>query len=120
MSPQPRGTTASRCKGGAIGFVFGFWLSALLLPGAPVAADAGQGAQIAAGCASCHDPDGNGHAIPPITSLDDKSIIRLMHSYRSNEGSSQVMHAVALSLSEEELAAVALHLASKAGNRGPP
>ncbi|SDA99752.1 c-type cytochrome [Sinorhizobium sp. NFACC03] len=122
MSAKSRGVAVRRCKEVAsdFGLVLGLWLSALLVPGGAIAADASQGAQIAATCASCHDPGGRGHAIPPVTSLDEQTIIRLMHNYRSSEGVSPVMHAVALSLSEEELVAVARHLASKAGNRGSP
>ncbi|MEY9102401.1 c-type cytochrome [Sinorhizobium fredii] len=93
---------------------------ALLFPGGSVAADASHGAQIAAACASCHDPSGRGHAIPPITSLDEQTIIKFMHNYRASESSSHVMHAVALSLSEEEIGAVARHLAANVRHRDPP
>lgn len=122
MSAKPGAVAVRRCKKAAsdVGLVLGLWLSSLLVPGGAIAADASQGAQIAATCASCHDPGGRGHAIPPVTSLDEHTIIRLMHHYRSREGLSHVMHAVALSLSEEELVAVARHLASKAGDRGSP
>lgn len=122
MGHKPRGVTAwpSKAIASEIGSVLGLSLSALLLPGPTVAADAGRGAQIAAACASCHDPSGRGHAIPPITSLNEQTIIKLMQFYRSSESSSHVMHAVALSLTEEELAAVARHLASTARNRDSP
>jgi sulfide dehydrogenase cytochrome subunit len=82
--------------------------------GNPAAAETGQGAQIAATCASCHDPGGLGQAIPPITTLDEQAIIKVMLAFRASESPSHVMHAVALSLSDEELAAVARYLAGKA------
>ncbi len=83
-------------------------------------ADTSQGAQLAATCASCHAPDGSDKGIPAIIGLDEQRIITAMLAYRASERPNHVMHAVALSLSDEELASVARYLAGreKAGN--PP
>lgn len=107
----------SRAKGLAvkISCSLGVSLFAILLfSGNSVAADASQGAQIAATCAACHDPTGRGQAIPPIAALDEQAIVKAMLSFRASESPSLVMHAVALSLSDDELAATARYLADKA------
>lgn len=88
--------------------------ASLLVPGDSAAADTSQGAQIAATCASCHDPTGRGQGIPPLTTLDEQTFVTRMHAFRASESPSHVMHAVALSLGDGELAAVARYLADKA------
>jgi cytochrome subunit of sulfide dehydrogenase len=75
------------------------------------AADDGQGAQIAATCTSCHSLNGRDEGIPPIAGLDEQAIIDAVRAYRASETPSHVMHAVALSLTDEELASVAAYLA---------
>ena len=75
------------------------------------AADDNHGAQIAAACASCHSMGGSDEGIPIIVGLDEQAIVDAIIAYRANEAPSHVMHAVALSLSNEELAEVAAYLA---------
>jgi cytochrome c553 len=82
------------------------------------AAQVSEGAQIAATCASCHDPGGRELSIPPITALDEGAIVNAMLAFRTSASPSYVMHAVALSLSDGELAAVARYLAEKAKDGG--
>jgi cytochrome c553 len=113
----------SRAKGLAaeIRWLLGVSLSAILIsPGNSAAADASQGGQIAATCASCHDPAGRGKAIPPIAGLDEQGIVKAMLGFRASESPSLVMHAVALSLSDDELAATARYLAERAKARRQP
>jgi cytochrome c553 len=76
------------------------------------AAEIGRGAQLAAMCASCHRLDGRDQGIPSIVGLEVKKLVDTMAVFRSGERPSQVMHAVALSLSEEEIAAVARYIAT--------
>ena len=83
----------------------------VLLSGQAWAEDANHGAQLAAACASCHAPAGGGQGIPAIVGLDREKIIAAMHAYKKSESPSHVMHAVALSLSDEELLRVASYLA---------
>jgi len=85
---------------------------ALLGGPASAAADESQGAQLAAACASCHGPSGSDEGIPSIAGQDEQTIIAAMHAYKASETPSHVMHAVALSLSDEELASVAAYLAA--------
>jgi cytochrome subunit of sulfide dehydrogenase len=82
------------------------------------AADNSQGAQLAATCASCHGPNGSDKGIPAIIGIDRQKITDRMLAYKGSERPSHVMHAIALSLSEEELASVARYLADhdKDGN----
>jgi cytochrome subunit of sulfide dehydrogenase len=83
------------------------------------AAEDAEGAQIAATCASCHDPNGSDHGIPPIVGLDEKRTIDAILAYRASETPSHVMHAIALALSDEELASVVRYLAAH-GKDAPP
>ena len=83
------------------------------------AAEDAEGAQIAATCASCHDPIGSDRGIAPIVGLNEKRIISAMLAYRASETPSHVMHAIALSLSDVEIASVARYLAAR-GKDAPP
>jgi cytochrome c553 len=83
------------------------------------AAEFDQGQRLAAICASCHDPDGTNRGIPPIAGLEEKKITEAMARYRESEEPSIVMHAIALSLTEEEVASVAHYLAAH-GKAGAP
>ena len=78
-----------------------------------------QGGQIAAVCASCHRLDGGGKGIPSITGLEDR-LTRAMLAYRSGERSGHIMRAIALSLSDEEIATVARFLAAQGKKAEPP
>lgn len=77
------------------------------------AAENSQGAQLAATCASCHRLDGRDEGIPSIIGLDEKKFADTMEAFRSGQRSSQIMHVVALSLSDEEIAALAHYLAAR-------
>lgn len=117
MKRERAAAIVSRAKGLAaeIRWLLGISLSAILLfPESSAPADVSQGAQIAATCASCHDPAGGGQAIPPIAALDERAIVKAMLAFRASENPSLVMHAVALSLSDDELAATARYLADRA------
>jgi cytochrome subunit of sulfide dehydrogenase len=87
---------------------------------AAAAADADYGAQLAATCASCHGPAGGGQGIPSLAGRDEQTIISSMQAFRASEGPSHVMHAVALSLTEEELAIVAHYLATHVEEANSP
>ena len=84
----------------------------LLGAGSVAAADDAQAVQIAATCASCHGPAEGNQAIPAVAGLDEQTIVRAMQAFRASEVPSHVMHAVALSLTDEELASVAHYLAT--------
>ena len=94
--------------------------AALLGTASVAAAGEGQGVQIAAACASCHDPAGGGQGIPKVDGLDEKTLIRAMQAFRASGTPSHVMHAVALSLTDEEVASVARYLASRGDKAGSP
>jgi cytochrome c553 len=77
-------------------------------------ADAGdkkQNAELAAICAACHGPAGTAQGIPSLAGLDESRIIAAMAAYKASERPNHIMHAVALSLSDEELKRVARYLA---------
>ena len=98
------------------------WVSVSLffpLVGQVSAAEPDRAAQIAATCASCHRLDGRGKGIPSIIGLDAEKLIGLMQAYRSSERPSPIMQAVSLSLSIDEIAAVARYLAAQRGEAKP-
>jgi cytochrome subunit of sulfide dehydrogenase len=78
-----------------------------------MAEDEGRGTQLAAICASCHRLDGNDKGIPSIIGLDQKEFVDVMAAFKSGQRSSQIMHAIALSLSDGEIAALAAYLAAQ-------
>jgi cytochrome subunit of sulfide dehydrogenase len=78
-----------------------------------MAADDSRGAQLAAICASCHRLDGRDKGIPSIVGLDQKQFVDLMAAFKSGERASQIMHAIALSLDDEGIAALAAYLAAQ-------
>jgi cytochrome subunit of sulfide dehydrogenase len=92
----------------------------LLGASARVAAANDQGGQLAAVCASCHRLDGGEKGIPSIIGLGEDRLTRAMLEYRLGERSSHIMRAIALSLSDEEIAAVARFLAAQGRKAGPP
>jgi cytochrome subunit of sulfide dehydrogenase len=71
-----------------------------------------RGAQLAAICASCHRPDGHDKGIPSIAGLDEKQLVATMEAFKSGARSSQIMHAVALTFSDDEIATLAAYLAA--------
>lgn len=71
------------------------------------------GDQIATTCASCHGVDPADAGIPAINTMDEQEIIAAIRAYRASKSSSHVMHGVALSLSEDELLAVARAIAAR-------
>jgi cytochrome c553 len=86
---------------------------ALLGGSAACAAENGQGAQLAAMCAACHGPAGRSDGIPAIAGRDAEGIKSAMLAYRSSERPSHIMHVIATTLSDDEIAAVAAYLAAK-------
>jgi len=76
-------------------------------------ADNSRGAQLAAACASCHRLDGRDKGIPSIIGLDEPTLTRAMQAFKSGERSSQIMHVMRLSLSDEEIAILAHYLSTQ-------
>jgi cytochrome subunit of sulfide dehydrogenase len=77
------------------------------------AADDDRGSQLAATCASCHHLDGRDRGIPSIVGLSEQNFVEVMRAFKSGERSSQIMHAVSLSLTDEEIAILARYLAAQ-------
>jgi cytochrome subunit of sulfide dehydrogenase len=94
--------------------------SPILLAASARAAANDQGGQLAAVCASCHRLDGGEKGIPSIIGLAEDRLTRAMLAYRSGERSSHIMRAIALSLSDEEIATVARFLAAQGRKAVPP
>ena len=72
-----------------------------------------EGAQLAATCASCHRLDGGDKGIPTIIGLGEEKLTSAMLAYRASESPNHIMHAIALSLSDEEIASVARYVAAQ-------
>jgi len=82
---------------------------------ADAAAAAGQerGAQLAAMCASCHRLDGRDQGIPSIIGMEKQTFIDAMAAFKSGARSNSMMHAVALQLSDAEIATLAAYLGAR-------
>jgi cytochrome c553 len=74
-----------------------------------------KGAQAAAdrGCASCHRDYSGSEAVPRVAGQRQDYLLKALHDYKSGvrSGGMPVMESVALSLSEEEIEALAHYLA---------
>jgi cytochrome subunit of sulfide dehydrogenase len=89
-------------------------MGALILGGnRSMAGDDSRGAQLAAICASCHRLDGRDKGMPSIVGVDQKQFVDLMAAFKSGERPSQIMHAITLSLNDQEIAALAAYLAAQ-------
>ena len=77
------------------------------------AADNGQGAQLAATCAACHRLDGHDRGIPSIVGLSEEQFVAVMRAFKSGERSGPIMHLMARSLSNEEIAVLARYFAAR-------
>jgi cytochrome c553 len=78
---------------------------------AAAAGDAADGAQLAATCAACHRLDGHDRGAPPIIGLDPEKLIAMMQGFKLEAQPNHIMHTVSLTLSDDELAALASYLA---------
>lgn len=81
--------------------------------GRGLAADNERAAELAAMCASCHRLDGRDTGIPSIVGMDAQKFAEAMAAFRSGARSNSIMHAVALQLSDAEIAALAEYLAAR-------
>ena len=92
------------------------WLSCPMLMSAlcqSAGAENQRGAQLAAICASCHRLDGQGAGMGSIVGLDGHKLTGLMQAFKSDESSNHIMHAVSLTLSDDEIATLAAYLAAQ-------
>ena len=78
-----------------------------------MAADNELGAQLVAVCAACHRLDGQDTAIPSIVGMDVPKFADAMTAFKSGARSSQIMHVVALQLSDAEIEILAEYLAAR-------
>jgi cytochrome subunit of sulfide dehydrogenase len=83
------------------------------------AAQPDRGAELAAVCASCHRLDGHDQGIPSIIGFDEATLVAKMVAFKSDERSSQIMRVMSLSLSAEDLTAVAHYLAGQHKDTNP-
>ena len=79
-----------------------------------LAAENDQGAQLAATCAACHRLDGHDRGIPSIVGLSEEQFVSVMMAFKSGERSGPIMHIMARSLSNEEIAILARYFAARA------
>jgi sulfide dehydrogenase cytochrome subunit len=91
--------------------------SLVLLIAYGAAAETNLGAKLAATCASCHHQDGRDEGIPSIVGWDEESLVSAMRLYKSGDRKSQPMHAIATSFSDDEIIALARHLAARKRER---
>jgi len=89
----------------------GIAVAAVLLTGAAaragLAADIQYGAYLANECRACHPPDVTDGVIPPLWLLPRDDFVRALGEYRDGTRDNPAMRAVARSLGEEEIEALA-------------
>jgi cytochrome c553 len=85
----------------------------ILIADQGMAAENERAAQLAAMCASCHRLDGRDKGIPSIVGMDKPTFAEAMAAFKSGARSSSIMHAVALQLSDAEIATLAEYLAAR-------
>jgi cytochrome c553 len=98
---------------------------------APAATPASAGGALAAGCAACHGPDGDGRAgaFPRLAGLDPRYLAASLDAYASGARPSGVMQPVAAALSRPDRLRLAAHFSAQpaapepasagAADRGP-
>ena len=74
-------------------------------------ADEELAAYLASTCSTCHRAGDKGTAIPALAGRETKDLIAALRAYRTGVRQDAIMHAVATSLSDAELSAVAAYLA---------
>ena len=84
-----------------------------------VAGQPDRGSQLAAVCASCHRLDGRDHGIASIIGLDAATLVAKMTAFKSGEPVSQIMRVMSLSLTPEDLTAVARYLSAQRKDTNP-
>lgn len=87
--------------------------TALWLSATGRAGDLALGEYLSAECVTCHQISGRQVAgIPAIIGLPEDAFVAMMESYRRRERGNQVMQAMAVRLSSEEVAALATYFGS--------
>lgn len=72
-------------------------------------------------CTTCHRADGRSQNIPSIIGLDPDYFVTTMRFYRTGERSNPVMNSVAMTLTDEQLDALAAYLTTlKPPAKQPP
>jgi cytochrome c len=77
------------------------------------AADTAYGEYLAADCATCHRPDGGNGTIPSLQALPYDTLIAALKEYRDGTRANPAMQAVARSLGDEEIAALAAYFSGQ-------
>lgn len=78
-------------------------------PRPSLAADVDYGEYLAADCATCHLPDGTNGTTPPLRSLSYDSFVAALKEYRDGTRINAAMQAVARSLGDAEIDALAAY-----------
>ena len=77
------------------------------------AADAAYGEYLAAECATCHSPDGGNGSIPPLQVLPYDVFVEALREYRDGTRANDTMRAVARSLGDAEIEALAVYFSGR-------
>ncbi|MGI9522272.1 MAG: c-type cytochrome [Hyphomicrobiaceae bacterium] len=74
--------------------------------------DAALGEYLSSQCTTCHQLSGGVTGIPSIIGWDEASFRAVMQSYRNKERENQAMQNIAVTLSDEDIAALAAYFGS--------
>jgi cytochrome c553 len=86
-------------------------VAATIFLAAQATADEELAAYLAGTCSTCHRADDRGTAIPALVGREAADLIAALQAYRTGVRQDAIMHAIATSLSDAELSAVATYLA---------
>lgn len=70
------------------------------------------GRYLATQCAACHQKTGQASAIPPVSAWNRESFVAIMMAYKRRDKTNTIMQAIAQSLSDKEISALAAYFDS--------
>ncbi len=74
-----------------------------------ITGDPAYGEYLSSECVTCHQASGEDKGIPSITNWPARRFVTVMHAYRSKYRENPVMRSVAASLTDEEIASLAVY-----------
>jgi len=91
-----------------------FSMAVAALLGGPAAADPllEYGAYLAGDCVTCHRADGADKGIPPIVGWHPEAFVAMLMAFKTGERDHEAMVAVARSLDQEQIKALAAYFAT--------
>lgn len=87
-------------------------VGAMLLSCSAAAADPEYGKYLSSQCTTCHQLSGKSNGIPSIVGWDVESFTAVLQSYKRRERENKAMQNIAITLTDEDIAALAAYFAT--------